>query len=99
MQYGDSKDLGFVFSEDFKGKKITLNYWYGKYTVHLRDYIMDGDTGMWYPTKNGITIPAEYAEIAGHMFLEAGNAYAEVVNQQIKDKQLSFDFDAENGEE
>ena len=27
--------------------------------LHIREYAMDGDTGQWYPTKSGYSMPAD----------------------------------------
>ena len=39
--------------------KVTINEFRDKLYLHIREYSMDGDTGQWFPTKTGFSIPAD----------------------------------------
>lgn len=70
-------DLGFVgyLTED-KAIKITLNEFRGREYVHIREYMRDGDTGNWFPTKKGLALRPEHVDMAAHLLDTAGEILA-----------------------
>lgn len=85
-------DLGFVgyLSED-KAIKITINEFRGQEYIHIREYMLDGDTGNWFPTKKGLAIRPEHVDMAAHLLEKAGeimtkiyaNKIGNIVNNQL----------------
>ena len=89
-------DFGFVHPPIAgKALKVTVNEFRGQWYVHLREYIEDQDEDIWFPTKKGIAIKAEYVDVVGQMFLDAGDLltsiYLDTVNNEVLDnKQLEL---------
>jgi hypothetical protein len=55
-----SSDLGVAFyKNNGNAVKVTVNEFRDNWYLHIREYIMDGDTGAWYPSKSGYSIPAD----------------------------------------
>jgi hypothetical protein len=92
----DEYDLGFVHPPiNGKGLKVTINQFRDQWYVHIREYIEDPDEEIWFPTKKGIAIKAEYVDVIGQMFLDAGglltSIYLDTVNNKVLDnKQLQL---------
>ncbi|ASE99740.1 hypothetical protein [uncultured virus] len=83
-------DIGEAFAKP-NGNivKITLNEFRSKQYVHIREYAMDGDTGMIYPTKSGYAIPADEVNSIIPLLEEV----AKIVNKPyVSTKQLEIDF-------
>jgi hypothetical protein len=94
-------DLGFISLKrgGWFGTKITLNRFRGVWYCHIREYMLDGDSGRWFPTKKGISIPAESADLAGALLVEAGDEYAKAMRKELEfdNPQLEL-FDDLSGE-
>lgn len=92
----DEYDLGFVHQPvNGKGLKVTINQFRGQWYVHLREYIEDPDEEIWFPTKKGIAIKAEYVDVIAQMFSDAGqlltSIYLGTINNEVLDnKQLEL---------
>ena len=53
-------DFGTAFHKpNGNAVKVTVNEFRDKLYLHIREYAMDGDTGLWYPTKSGYSMPAD----------------------------------------
>jgi hypothetical protein len=83
-------DLGFVTTPmNGKALKVTVNQFREQWYVHLREYMEDPDEGIWFPTKKGIAIKAEYVDIVAQMFSDAGqllsHIYLDHVNNTVLD--------------
>lgn len=53
-------DFGTAFHKpNGNAVKVTVNEFRDKIYLHIREYAMDGDTGCWFPTKTGFSIPAD----------------------------------------
>jgi hypothetical protein len=88
-------DFGFIEKPiNGKGFKITLNKFRGNWYIHIREYIEDGDTQQWYPTKKGISVRGEYADLLSFIFNDIGNLLTNIYYKDIKelidDGQLSL---------
>lgn len=96
----DEYDLGFVYTPvNGKGLKVTVNKFRDQWYVHLREYIEDSENSVWFPTKKGIAIKAEYVDVVAEMFADAGklltNIYRGNINTLLTEgKQLEL-FDEE----
>ena len=85
-------DLGFVgyITED-KAVKITINEFRGQEYVHIREYMRDGDTGKWFPTKKGLAIRPENVDMAAHLLDKAGQILTQTYLKRLKtEKQLEL---------
>lgn len=90
-------DLGFVgyITED-KAIKITINEFRGVEYIHIREYMRDGDTGHWYPTKKGLALRPEHVDMAAYLLDQAGDILTKVyLNKLGMEKQLEL-FEEEN---
>ena len=53
-------DFGTAFHKpNGNAVKDTVNEFRDQLYLHIREYAMDGDTGQWYPTKSGYSMPAD----------------------------------------
>lgn len=54
-------DLGVAYIKEPSGNriKVTMNEFKGQIYVHIREYMLDGDTLKLYPTKSGYAMTAE----------------------------------------
>ena len=53
-------DFGTAFHKpNGNAVKVTVNEFRDQLYLHIREYAMDGDTGQWYPTKSGYSMPAD----------------------------------------
>ena len=53
-------DFGTAFHKpNGNAVKVTVNEFRGIVYLHIREYMMDGDTGAWFPTKSGFSIHAD----------------------------------------
>lgn len=72
-------DFGTAFHKpNGNAVKVTVNEFRGNMYLHIREYAMDGDTGHWFPTKSGFSMPADEASSLLPLLEEA----AEMVAQQ-----------------
>lgn len=96
----DSYDYGFVTApENGKGTKVTVNKFRGQWYIHIREYLEDGDTGTWFPTKKGIAIKAEYVDLLAYILTDIGSLLTSIYYEEISDiivsKQLNLFEDIE----
>jgi len=83
-------DFGTAFHKpNGNAVKVTTNEFRDKLYLHIREYSMDGDTGQWYPTKSGFSIPADEVTSLIPLLEDAGEAVAMRYNW---DTQLEFDL-------
>lgn len=83
-------DIGTAYLKRENRVKITVNEFRGNIYLHIREYQMDGDTGVWFPTKSGYAIPGEEVDSVIELLKEASE---KIANYYRKEKnQLSFDF-------
>ena len=53
-------DFGTAFHKpNGNAVKVTINEFRETLYLHIREYSMYVDTGQWYPTKSGFSIPAD----------------------------------------
>ncbi len=53
-------DFGTAFHKpNGNAVKVTLNEFREIVYLHIREYMLDGDTGVWFPTKTGFSFPAD----------------------------------------
>jgi hypothetical protein len=77
-------DLGFVgYIADGKAIKITINEFRGQEYIHIREYMLDEDTGNWFPTKKGLAIKPEHVDMAAHLLTKAGEIMTKVYANKI----------------
>jgi hypothetical protein len=70
-------DLGIVgYISDDKAIKITVNEFRGQDYIHIREYMLDGDTGKWFPTKKGLALRPDNVDMAAHLLEKAGEIVA-----------------------
>lgn len=81
-------DFGTAFHKpNGNAVKVTLNEFRGKLYLHIREYMMDGDTGYWFPTKSGYSFDAN--EVSSLIPL-LEDAEAKVAEQYVLNKQLEL---------
>jgi hypothetical protein len=88
-------DFGFIEKPiNGRGFKVTLNKFREVWYIHIREYIEDGDTQKWYPTKKGIAIRGEYADLLSFIFNDIGDLLTKIYHKDIKEiievSQLDF---------
>ena len=84
-------DFGTAFHKpNGNAVKVTVNEFRDQLYLHIREYAMDGDTGQWYPTKSGYSMPAD--EVSSLVpLLEA--ASARVAKRFIWNTQLELELE------
>jgi hypothetical protein len=84
-------DFGTAFHKpNGNAVKVTINEFRDKLYLHIREYSMDGDTGQWYPTKSGFSIPADEVCSLIPLLEDAGEA---VAMKYRWDTQLELDLE------
>jgi hypothetical protein len=88
-------DFGFIQPPtNGKGVKITVNKFRSQWYVHIREYMYDGDTDIWFPTKKGIAIPSEYIDVTTFILSDVGqlltHIYYRDLNMLLPEKQLEL---------
>lgn len=91
----DQYDLGFICpTGENRALKLTINNFRGQWYLHIREYFQDLDTSNWFPTKKGIAIKAEYADILTFMLQDSERLFSSIfrneVRELIDDKQLDL---------
>lgn len=86
-----NNDFGVAFyKNNGNAVKVTVNEFRDILYLHIREYIMDGDTGAWYPSKSGYSMPADEVSAVIPLLIEA----EEFVAQRHKtNNQLSLDLE------
>jgi hypothetical protein len=85
MSLEDEYDLGFVHPpNNGKAFKVTISNFKGQWYTHIREYIENPDDGVWFPTKKGIAIKAEYVDVLGQMFIDAGDLLRDIYLHDIE---------------
>jgi len=70
-------DFGTAFHKpNGNAVKVTVNEFRDKLYLHIREYAMDGDTGQWYPTKSGYSMPADEVSSLIPLLSQAGEEVA-----------------------
>ena len=80
-------DFGTAFHKpNGNAVKVTINEFREVLYLHIREYAMDGDTGQWYPTKSGFSIPADEVSSLIPLLNDASRAVAQqyIVNNQLE---------------
>jgi hypothetical protein len=86
-----TNDYGVAFyKNNGNAVKVTVNEFRDNLYLHIREYIMDGDTGVWYPSKSGYSIPAD--EVSSIIPL-LQKAEEDVATYHKSDRQLSLDLE------
>ena len=84
-------DFGIVCIKGNSGNalKVTANTFNNKRYLHIREYMLDGDTGKLFPTKTGVSMdPNELDSL-----IEILDNANKVLNKSLHYRnQLSFDF-------
>ena len=84
-------DFGTAFHKpNGNAVKVTINEFRDKLYLHIRDYTMDGDTGQWFPTKTGFSIPADEVSSLIPLLNDAAEAVAQ---RYIWNNQLELEFE------
>ena len=87
------KDFGTAFhKKNGNAVKVTVNTFRGITYLHIREYMMDGDTGVWFPTKTGFSMPADEVTSLTPLLEEAGEFVAQ---QYIYNTQIDLDLETE----
>lgn len=78
--------------------KVTMSDFRGQVYIHIRDYQMDGDSGVWYPTKTGYAFMAENTDCILKALEEASEQFAKYTRKLTIDyeNQLEFIFEEIN---
>ena len=83
-------DFGTAFRKpNGNAVKVTMNEFRDKVYLHIREYIMDGDTGNWFPSKTGFSMPAD--EVSSLIPL-LEDASKEIAKKYVFDTQLELPF-------
>jgi hypothetical protein len=83
-------DFGTAFHKrNGNAVKVTINEFRDIVYLHIREYMMDGDTGVWFPTKSGFSIPADEVTSLLPLLEEAGDLMAQ---KYRRDNQLEFNW-------
>jgi len=70
-------DFGTAFHKNNGNAiKVTLNEFRGILYLHIREYMMDGDTGAWFPTKSGYSFSADEVSSLIPLLEDAAEAVA-----------------------
>ena len=80
-------DFGTAFHKpNGNAVKVTVNEFRDQIYLHIREYTMDGDTGQWYPTKSGYSMPADEVSSLIPLLEAAGEQVAKrfVWNTQLE---------------
>lgn len=80
-------DFGTAFHKpNGNAVKVTVNEFRDQIYLHIREYAMDGDTGQWYPTKSGYSMPADEVSSLIPLLEAAGEQVAKrfVWNTQLE---------------
>ena len=72
--------------------KVTVNEFRDILYLHIREYSMDGDTGQWYPTKTGFSMPADEVSSLIPLLQDASEAVAQ---RYVWNTQLELDLENE----
>lgn len=84
-------DLGTAFHKNNgNAVKVTINEFRDIVYLHIREYAMDGDTGNWFPTKTGFSMPADEVSSLLPLLAEASNI---ISKKYIADRQLKLDLE------
>ena len=86
-----NEEIGIAYIKNANQVKVTVNEFRGNMYVHLREYSMDGDTGVSYPTKSGYAILGNELDSVIKVLQEASEKIAVYYRQN--DTQLSFNFE------
>jgi hypothetical protein len=79
--------------------KVTMSDFRGQVYIHIRDYQMDGDSGVWYPTKTGYAFVAEETDCIIKALEEASETFAKYTRHlEFDENQLEFNFEEINNE-
>jgi len=89
MYTGYKKDYGIAYLKEPSNNpvKVTASEFRGKIYIHIREYIVDGDTGAQYPTKNGYAITGDNLDLVISLLEKASYDLGKVFKDQ---KQLSL---------
>jgi hypothetical protein len=86
-------DFGTAFHKrNGNAVKVTINEFRDIVYLHIREYMMDGDTGAWFPTKSGFSIPADEVTSLLPLLEEAGDLMAQ---KYRRDNQLEFNWSSD----
>mgnify|MGYP001135418420 CR=1 FL=1 len=84
-------DFGTAFHKpNGNAVKVTLNEFRGILYLHIREYMMDGDTGNWFPTKSGYSFNANEVSSLVPLLEDATEAVAQ---QYAYSTQLELDLE------
>ena len=92
-----NEDIGTAYLKYENRVKITANEFRGKTYVHIREYKMDGDTGVWYPTKAGYALQGDEVDSVIELLSVASEKIAQY-QRGITSNQLCFEFEENNDE-
>ena len=80
-------DFGTAFYKtNGNAVRVTINEFRDITYLHIREYAMDGDTGVWYPTKTGFSFQADEVSSLIPLLEQAANAVAKQykINNQLE---------------
>lgn len=84
-------DFGTAFHKpNGNAVKVTVNEFNDKLYLHIREYMMDGDTGYWFPTKTGFSMPADEVSSLIPLLEDASEV---VAKRYIHSTQLELDLE------
>jgi hypothetical protein len=84
-------DFGTAFHKpNGNAVKVTINEFRDSIYLHIREYTMDGDTGEWFPTKSGFSMPADEVSSLLPLLQEASEVIAK---QYIHSTQIELNLE------
>lgn len=84
-------DLGTAFHKNNgNAVKVTINEFRDVVYLHIREYAMDGDTGNWFPTKTGFSMPADEVSSLIPLLSDASDI---ISKKYLADNQLKLDLE------
>ena len=87
-------DYGIAYSKPTNGNriKVTMNKFRDTVYIHIREYMMDGDTGRFFPTKSGYALLGDEVDSVIELLEKASAQLGEIYKSSRR--QLEFDFDS-----
>ena len=97
LEEGETVDSGPLFRKrNGRVGKVTINKFRGNIYIHIREYELDGDTNIWYPTTKGYALTEESLGSVVDALVTAEEALADIF--KYEGRQLEFNFKGKKNE-